>query len=135
VLGDGLALAGVEPAEHVAAELLADVTAALDGVTPISSSTSRSERSAYQVRLLTVPSGSPVCSEISRIVRPRNWAMRTIWRCSGVSRSSAAATCQPSIACSSVVPPSISAAASCCGSPGRTAARRRVSMIALRAIW
>ena len=60
VRGDGVALLGLERAEHVAAQLVADVGAAHDGTTPISSRTSRSERSAYQVRLLTVPSGSPV---------------------------------------------------------------------------
>ena len=39
-------------------------------------------------------------SAISRTVRPWKCARRIICRCSGVRRSSAAATCQPSIACS-----------------------------------
>ena len=72
----------VEAAQHVGADVLVDVRHAR---TPISSKTSRSERSAYHVRLLTVPSGSPRRSAISRTDRPWTWASRITWRCSGVS--------------------------------------------------
>ena len=57
----------VEAAEDVGADVLVDVRHAR---TPISSKTSRSERSAYHVRLLTVPSGSPSRSAISRTAQP-----------------------------------------------------------------
>ena len=60
---DGGGLRRLERAERVGAEIGADVLAAGHaGTTPISSSTRRSERSAYQVRLFTVPTGSPVSS-------------------------------------------------------------------------
>ena len=58
-------------------------------------------RSAYEVRLLTVPSGMPLRSAISRSVSPPVWARRITSRCSGVRRASAAASCQRSSACSS----------------------------------
>ena len=53
------------------------------------------------------------------------------------SRSSAATTSQPSIACSIVgdASPASFSPGACSASDGRTEARRRVSMIAWRAIW
>ena len=76
----------VQRAQDERADVLVDVRHAR---TPISSKTSRSDRSAYHVRLLTVPSGSPSRSAISRTDSPWTWARRITWRCSGVSFSSA----------------------------------------------
>src|SRR3954467_960958 len=133
VVADDLILGGLERVEHVAAEKGAALVAGGGHAsTPISSSASRRPRRAYEVRLLTVPSGMPVRSEISRRVRPWKCASRMTWRCSGVSRSSADPTCQRSSVRSnesSVAP--CSSAWGCAGSAGLAAWRRFKSMIAL----
>jgi hypothetical protein len=85
---------------------------------------------------LTVPTGSSQRSAISRTDRPWKCASRIICRCSGVRRSSAAATCQPSIARSIELSTAARSSPGSDGaSAGRADARRRTSMIAWRAIW
>src|SRR4051794_16542839 len=134
---DGLGLVGLERVEHVAAEeRAAFVAGGGHASTPISSRASRRPRRAYEVRLLIVPSGMPVRSDISRRVSPWKCASRMTCLCSGVSRSSAAPTCQRSRACSndSSIAPLSSSLSACAARAGRTDWRRFRSMIALRAI-
>ena len=65
-----LHLVGLERAEDVRADEVRVAAAAAHGSISISSKISRRCRSAYEVRLLTVPSGTPVRSAISRMVSP-----------------------------------------------------------------
>ena len=65
-----LHLARLERPEHVAADELSVGGTAAHPATSISSMISRRLRSAYEVRLLTVPSGMPFRSAISRSVSP-----------------------------------------------------------------
>ena len=76
--------------EHCAAP--GDRPCAHAGIASVSSSARRRLRIAYHARLLTVPSGTPLASAISRMVMPSKWARRTTSRCSGLSRASAVVT-------------------------------------------
>ena len=133
VLAHALLGVGVEPAQDEGADVLVDVRHAR---TPISSKTSRSERSAYHVRLLTVPSGSPSRSAISLHRQSLDMGeadhlavlgRELLERAGDLPAEHRALDREPSGSCSS--------RGSCSASAGRTAARRRVSMIACRAIW
>ena len=73
VRGDTARVVFLERTEYVGADVLVDVRHAR---TPISSRISRRERRAYHVRLLTVPSGNPSRSAISRTDSPWTWARR-----------------------------------------------------------
>ena len=62
--------AGSSALQHKAADQLTVALAAAHRPTSISSRISRRVRRAYEVRLLTVPSGIPLCSAISRMLSP-----------------------------------------------------------------
>ena len=97
------ASSGSSALEHVAAEQRAQLVAGQRRRhrIPISSSTSRSERSAYQVRLLTVPTGrSRALGDLAHRQALERARAGSSGGARALRRSSAVATCQPSIACS-----------------------------------